>query len=411
MDSETALLNFVDKMEQMVQFQDKIDISSTIDQIWKGFLTEIQNHVKVDVCAMILVDEETKEFKLKIAEPEEKEFICQKEVEYQIECGMFSWIIYRRKPAIIPSFVFRNRKSILMLPLSTVKRTIGAVLVLTPMQESSVTQENMRLLGMLAKQCSLVMENSILYSNLRKEHMALQEAQAQILQAEKMASIGRLTAGASHEILNPLSVISGHIQLMMMDNNMCNHMGKSLNIIESQTSRISNIVNGMGQFAGYMNLKKTKIDLNALMEEFVLSAKYECNARHVGIIADYHLGLPAVMGEEQSLKKVFQSLLSNSMDAMPEGGKISINVTIENGNIRIKKPGNYVKIHFKDSGIGIPAKHLPRIFDPFFTTKDKDYKTGLGLSLAYGVIDNHGGVILVESDENQGATVYIYLPI
>ncbi|MBU4316000.1 MAG: hypothetical protein KKF30_01860 [Proteobacteria bacterium] len=411
MDKETALLGFIDKMEQMVQFQDKIDISSTINQIWKGFSAEIQNHIMVDVCALILVDEETNEFKLKISEPEDKEFICQKEVEYQIECGMFSWIIHRRKPAIIPSFVFKNRKSILMLPLSTVKRTHGAVLVLTPLQESAVTQENLRLLGMLAKQCSLVMENSILYHNVRKEHLALQEAQAQILQAEKMASIGRLTAGASHEILNPLSVISGHIQLMLMDNNMCNNIGKPLNIIQSQTNRISNIVNGMGQFAGYMNLKKTRTDLSELIDEFIASVKNELNEHHVEISADYPLGLPPIMGEKQSLIKVFQSLVSNSIDAMPQGGKISIHVTIENGNIRIKRTGNYIKIHFKDTGIGIPAKNLPRIYDPFFTSKDKACRTGLGLSLAYGVIDNHTGVIQAESVEKQGTTIFIYLPI
>ena len=411
MDKETALLNFIDKMEQITQFQDKMDISSTIGQIWRGLLGEIRNYIVIDVCAMFMVDDKTGEFKLALTDPDDKEFICQKEFDYQIECDMFSWIIQRRKPAIIPSFVFKNQKSIVMLPISTLKRTIGVVMVLTPLEQSAITQENLRLLGMLAKQCSLLMENSILYNNVREEHRALQEAQAQILQAEKMASIGRLTSGASHEILNPLNIISGHIQLLQMDTDTHENLEKPLKIIKSQADRISNIVNGMRQFASYVEFTKTKINMGDMITKFVFSVKSDLHHRNIDISADHDQNMPAVMGDPDNLLKVFKFLLSNSIDAMPNGGRISIKTTIENGAMLIDKPGNFLKIHFTDTGIGIPDENQSKIFDPFFTTRDKDCRTGLGLSLAYGIVDNHGGALSVASEENKGTTIYIYLPI
>ena len=411
MDKETALINFIDKIEQITQFQDKIDISSTIAQIWRGLLNEIRNYIVIDVCAMFVVDDETGEFKMELTEPEGKEFICQKEIEYQIECDMFSWIIQRRKPAIIPSFVFKNQKSIVMLPISTLKRTIGVVMVLTALEQSAITQENIKLLGMLSKQCSLLMENSILYNNVREEHRALQEAQAQILQAEKMASIGRLTSGASHEILNPLNIISGHIQLLQLDQKINDHIEKPLNIIKGQTDRITNIVNGMRKFASYAEFNKTKINIGNLITQFVFSVKADLNKRNIDISVDYDHKMPSVMGDPEKLQKLFDFLLSNSIDAMPEGGRISIMTTIENGSVLINKPGNFFKINFQDTGVGISEENQPKVFEPFFTTKDKSCRTGLGLSLSYGIVDNHGGAIDVISEVNHGTTILIYLPL
>jgi hypothetical protein len=125
-----AVLEFTDKMEQLSQFQDKIDIPSNISQIWRVFLDDIRNSIKVEVCGLFLVDENTHEFVLTNASPEDKGPICQKEIDYQIECGMFSWIINRRQPALIPSFAFKDKKTIVMLPLSTVKRTLGVAFVI-----------------------------------------------------------------------------------------------------------------------------------------------------------------------------------------------------------------------------------------------------------------------------------------
>jgi len=398
-----AVLEFIDKMEQLGQFQEKVDIPSNINQIWKVLLDEIRNLVRIDICALFLVDEDTHEFILRNVSPQDKGPICQKEIAFQIECGMFSWIINRRKPAIIPSLVFKNKRTIIMLPLSTIKRTLGVVLILTPIEESSITQENLKLLTMLAKQCSLVMENTLLYEDLRKEHESLQEAQDQIVQAEKLASVGRLTSGAFHEILNPLNIISGHIQFLLMDKDLSPRISKYLNIMRGQSDRIAKIVKGLLQFSRYSKQKIVEVKINDLIEKVLSLVEYEVKFDNVKVIKELDPSLPPIMGDEEKLSQVLFNLVSNARDAMPQGGTLKIST-------RASVNSDFIEIRFQDTGCGISEENINKIFDPFFTTKEAGKGTGLGLSLSYGIIQDHGGTISVESKVNEGTNFIIYLP-
>ena len=179
-EQRTALLELIDKIERLGQFQERIDFPSSVNEIWKTFLADVQNLIEIEVCALFLVDENTHEFSLKYVVPEDQEKACRDEIDLQIECGIFSWIINRRQPALIPAMAFDNVKSVVMLPLSTVKRTLGVVLILTPIQESFITHENLKLLTILTRECSLVMENTLLYDGLRKEHLSLEKANKEI---------------------------------------------------------------------------------------------------------------------------------------------------------------------------------------------------------------------------------------
>ena len=121
----SAIVDLSQKMERLSQFQDRIDIPSNVHEIWNIFLDDVRNLIKLDACALFLVDEDSHEFVLRGVLPRDKGLMCENEIEFQIENGMFAWIIHRREPAIIPSVVFKNRKTIIMLPLSTVRRTLG----------------------------------------------------------------------------------------------------------------------------------------------------------------------------------------------------------------------------------------------------------------------------------------------
>ena len=169
-ENRVALIELIEKIERLGQFQDRIDFPSSVNQIWAAFLADVQNLIEIEVCALFLVDESTNEFALKYAEPKNKTKHCRKEIDLQIECGIFSWIINRRQPALIPALSFAKEKSIVMLPLSTVKRTLGAVMILTPIQESLITHENLKLLTVLTKEFSLVLENTRLVERLRKNN-------------------------------------------------------------------------------------------------------------------------------------------------------------------------------------------------------------------------------------------------
>ena len=163
---------------------------------------DVQNLIEIDVCALFLVDEKTNEFTLKYTVPENNAKLCKKEIDLQIECGIFSWIINRRQPALIPALAFEKVRSIVMLPLSTVKRTLGVVLLTTPVQESFITHENMKLLTMLTKECSLVMENTLLYERLRRKHLSLEKANKEIKLLSRTDSLtGCYNRGHLNELL------------------------------------------------------------------------------------------------------------------------------------------------------------------------------------------------------------------
>ena len=197
-----ALLELIENIERLGQFQDRIDFPSNVNQIWKAFLVDVQNLIDVEVCALFLVDEKTNEFILKYTVPEDHAQLCKKEIDLQIECGIFSWIVNRRQPALIPALAFEKVKSIVMLPLSTVKRTLGVVMILTPIEESFITQENMKLLTMLTKECSLVMENTLLYERLRRKHLSLEKANKEIKLLSRTDSLtGCYNRGHLNELL------------------------------------------------------------------------------------------------------------------------------------------------------------------------------------------------------------------
>jgi diguanylate cyclase (GGDEF)-like protein len=197
-----ALLELIEKIERLSQFQDRIDFPSSINEIWNAFLNDVRNLIEIDVCSLFLVDEATNEFTLKYAVPEDAAKPCRKEIDLQIECGIFSWIINRRQPALIPGLAFEKEKSIIMLPLSTVKRTLGVVLILTPIQESFITQEKMKLLTILTKECSLVMENTLLYARLRRKHLSLEKANREIKILSRTDSLtGCYNRGYLNEVL------------------------------------------------------------------------------------------------------------------------------------------------------------------------------------------------------------------
>jgi signal transduction histidine kinase len=406
-----AVLEFTDKMEQLSQFQDKIDIPSNISQIWRVLLDDIRNSIKVEVCGLFLVDENTHEFALKNASPEDKGPICQREIDYQIECGTFSWIINRRQPALIPSLVFKDKKTIILLPLSTVKRTLGVVLVLTPIEESSITQESLKLLTMLAKQCSLVMENTLLFEHLSKEHETLKKAQAQIVQGEKLASIGRLAAGASHEILNPLNIIAGHIQLLLMDKDLSPRLSKHLDIMRDQSDRIAKIIKGLLQFSHHPKPRIREVKLNSLIEMVLSMFEHEARFYSIEIIKEIDPNLPSVMGNDERLSQVLFNLLSNSINAMSEGGTLTISAKTSANDGRLSGKSGFVEVRFQDTGCGIAEENIDKIFDPFFTLKEDGNGIGLGLSLSYGIVREHGGTISVESKVNEGTNFTIYLPV
>jgi PAS domain S-box-containing protein len=223
----------------------------------------------------------------------------------------------------------------------------------------------------------------------------------------KMEAIGTLAGGIAHDFNNILTAIIGNISLAMLDVQVKGDSRDSLAQAERACMQAQNLSRQLLTFSkGGAPIKKT-IAVKELLTE---SASFACRGSQV----NYRLSLPddlwAVEADPGQINQVFQNLVINAVQAMPNGGMITIlgeNLTVAAGNGLHLAPGNYLKISFKDQGMGIKPDHLPKIFDPYYTTKEKG--SGLGLATSYSIIQNHRGHIIVESKLEEGTAFHVYL--
>jgi len=410
-DAQQAILEFVEKVETLSLFQERIEKPAQLPQVWQAFQAEIEHQISPAAMALFLVDPETHAFELSQWLPPEIEKTCRGEIDAQIECGTFAWIVNRRQPAVIPSIVFSGTRTLVMLPLATHTRTLGIAMIVAAIEENAITHERLRLLGILSKQCALVMENTLLYEQLRAEHESLQAAQAQIIQSEKFAALGRLTSGAFHELLNPLNIISGHLQIMMLEQDLPPSWSAYLKLMKSGSDRIATIVNHLLSFSGQRHKNSDEIDIVGTLRQVVADAVKQRAAKRVGVEFTFEKDLPPVSVNAEDLKTVIHHLVDNACDAMPEGGKLCVAVRYAPIDSGVAPHQKVVIIDIADSGRGIAAKNLHKVFDPFFTTKDIGEGMGLSLAISYALVRSMGGTITFESHVNDGTVFSIQLPV
>jgi two-component system cell cycle sensor histidine kinase/response regulator CckA len=224
--------------------------------------------------------------------------------------------------------------------------------------------------------------------------------------SKKIASLGRLTAGVFHEILNPVNIISSHVQLLLMTAEKGSTAEEDLRSIQEEIERIVKISDGLLKYSRKAKHLVEKNDINSLLEKTMSIAENEMKLDDINFIRELEDKLPKITANSDELRQVFLNLLTNARDAMPDGGTITISTR------RIQKGGNlFVSIRFMDSGCGIPKENLESAFDPFFTTKKEGRGTGLGLSTSFETIERYGGTMSIDSKEGEGATVIIDLPV
>ncbi|MFH1428461.1 MAG: ATP-binding protein [Candidatus Margulisiibacteriota bacterium] len=242
----------------------------------------------------------------------------------------------------------------------------------------------------------------------------LQETQIQMVQTEKLASVGRLISGITHEIKNPLTSILGFSELSCM--RMANKE-KELNLEELKdfmdkvvhsTKHCIDVVQNLLDFARSAEDNESQykpVNINHSIEEVLKIIEHQVYLQNIKIIRNFSADVIKVNGNDSQLRQVFLNMIVNAKDAMLGGGKLTI--------MTFLKPDdhNFAEIKFIDTGYGIIQEKLDKIFEPFFTTKPKGEGTGLGLSVSYGIIQNHKGSIDVQSAENKGTVFTISLPI
>ena len=232
------------------------------------------------------------------------------------------------------------------------------------------------------------------------------DLEGQLSQAEKLSSIGLLAAGVAHEVNTPLAVISSYAQMLAKQVNGDAKKSELLDKITRQTFRASEIVNSLLNFSRTSSTEFASVDLNRVIQDTLMLLEHQLKVARVKVVQELQPQLPLIYGNTGKLQQVFLNLFLNAKDAMPSGGTLM--VTTNNGH--------HVQVTVADTGTGIAQEHIPRIYDPFFTTKSKPKTghsggTGLGLSVTYGIIQEHAGKIRVNSKPGEGTTFTMEFPL
>jgi signal transduction histidine kinase len=284
------------------------------------------------------------------------------------------------------------------IPFISKGQLIGMINLSHKFNKDIYSHEDIELLSTLANQTAIAVENARLYEDLKR-------SKSYIRRADRLASLGTLTAGLAHEIRNPLVAIKTLTQLLPERIDDEEFRNEFLQIASGEVDRISSLVTELLDFARPSDPKLELEDINAVLDGMILLVSTETKKKQIDITKDYSSDVPPIQIDREQIKQVFLNILLNGIEATSENGKITVRTRC------FMKPGGepYTQIEFTDTGCGIPQEYIEDIFNPFFTTKSTG--SGLGLSISNQIIQDHRGYIDVESRSGKGSSFFINLPV
>ena len=289
----------------------------------------------------------------------------------------------------------------LVVPLIFQTKLRGFLIISDKASHQPYLDDDIEFLSILANQTAVSIENARLYESEEEALNKLQKAQELLLQSERLAALGELSAKIAHEVNNPLGIIKNYLLLISRDLEGKGPTAEYLNVVSQEIDRIAMIVRQLLDFYRPRVIKFVRTDLVGLINEVVALMQRQMDEAGVKMILNAEMETPHIMAWPDGLKQVFLNLLINAKEAIKDGGAVEISV---------KSHDHTIRLCMKDTGPGIDPQHIQYIFEPFFTTKEERGGSGLGLSVCYGIIKNHGGSIEYHNADT-GGCFEIVLPI
>ncbi len=320
------------------------------------------------------------------------------------------------------SLITLDIKSTMCVPIQHRDKLIGLLQANTKSIQHTFTENTLEFLSAVGLQLGSAIENATLFQKLREEkdelnllNEKLKNTQEGLIQSERLAAIGQLSTGLVHDIKNPMTIIKGHASLLK---EVCKSAGtefidgfnviESLNSIEQGAEHCNDVVNQVLKFAKQAPPEKIYISINALLDETITFLSHEINSNSVKIYTDFDDSIGDILADSSQIKQVIINIILNAIQAMTENPELYVVSCIEKHN-GVK----CIAIKIQDNGCGMTEKIKEDIFEPFFSTKDlgEGYGgSGMGLAVSFGIIQNHGGEIIVDSVVDEGTRFTIYLP-
>ena len=300
-------------------------------------------------------------------------------------------------------------QSVAWFPVKAAGRTVGVLAVDTAAHDH-FTAERVRLLTAVADGIGTFIENATLreeaqrhVEELESTLVQLRATQHQLVQSEKLAAVGTLISGVAHEINNPLNNIVGRVQLLQQSIPDAAAQ-RGLQMARDECERAIRIVRNLLSFTREHKPTTSLVSVNGILGDVLELRSYEFRVGEIELRKKFQADLPEILADPYQLQQVFLNLVINAEQAMAETEGAALSITTE-------RVGDALRIVVADNGPGIPKELLSKILDPFFTTKEVGAGTGLGLSVCYGIVKEHGGELRVESEQGHGATFTVELPL
>jgi len=242
-------------------------------------------------------------------------------------------------------------------------------------------------------------------AELRAVNEKLFQAQREVGRLERLAAVGEAAAMVAHEVGTPLTSVSGHLQLLA-EEVQDPHAKDRLDVIQTHVARAVAIIRGFLDSSRFPPPARRPIQVNAVVQEVLAFASPGIGQQGIQVVMELSPDLLEILADGDQLRQLFLNLVTNALDAMPEGGRLSLltRPVYTDGDLTA------VQVQIVDTGPGIPTEDLPRVFDPFFTTKNPGQGTGLGLAICQRIVKAHKGSVEVKSEKGQGTTFLITLP-
>jgi signal transduction histidine kinase len=292
-------------------------------------------------------------------------------------------------------------QTIACVPLMAQRRVVGALAVLSR-DDAPWGEHSLRLLEAVGGQVGVTIDNARLYTRVSNYAEQLARSQAQLIQAEKLAAMGRLTASIAHELNNPLQAVQNCLHLILHRPLDEEKRAQYLRMAQEEATRLIDTVQNMLDFYRPSPNQHHATDVHQAIEDVLALADKRLERGRIRVRKLFEPQLPLLNAAENQLKQVFLNLVINAVEAMPNGGEMHIST-------RFRSADEWLTIAFRDQGVGLSRKAMIHLFEPFYTTKSSG--TGLGLSISYGIIEQHGGTIEVESKVGQGSCFTVKLPV
>ncbi|MBN1383680.1 MAG: GAF domain-containing protein [Elusimicrobia bacterium] len=380
-----------------------------LDKLLDLLINTITETIHIDKASLMLLDRDTGRLNIKYSKGLDKGIIDN--VYFKKDDYLPKWLRENRRILILEGANLNNnilsddlRKLdiAISIPLLIKDKLIGIFNLGSKMSEDTFNPEDLELLLSIADQAAVAIENARLYEEMRDLERGLDHA-------DKLAALGALASSIAHEIKNPLVSVKTFTQLVPRKFGNPDFLNKFNNVVPQELERLENVLEELLSFGRNVKTNLHSIKIENIIDNLLLLMQREASKRNIRIVKKYDTNIPEIVSDDEQLKQVFMNIVLNAIQAMPNGGNLTIVTSAQLSTLNPEQKSDFIEIRFSDTGCGISKENIEKVFKTSFTTKASG--TGLGLAISQKIIKELEGTIRVESEVNKGTTFIVELPI